>query len=416
MALKDIFKGLLSKENKEMQYAKVLDGNSPIFSQFGQNIYASDVVQMCIDVIATECSKLQPKHIRTDNKGMQVNVKSGLNRIFKFAPNDLMTTRDFIEKIIWLLYLNYNAFIYPTYEFRSDSKGNFVKEYTGFFPLNPKLVTFLQDSTGKLFVEFQFDQGDRFTLAYSDVIHLRKRFSANDVMGGGVDGQPDHQALLKVLRINDVVLQGLEKAIKTSLSIRGILKINTMMDDDTQKKEREKFEAAIASGQTGIMPLDMKGDYIDIKPDPKLIDKDTLEFLQSKVLNHYGVSMPILSSDFTDEQYQAFYEKTLEPLIISLGQAFTKTIFTTREIDMGNEMVFYQKNMMYLSTNAKLNLLKTAGEQGLLTDNQKLALLGYPPIEGGEKRTMSLNYIDVSLANEYQLQRKGIKDGDKVET
>lgn len=399
-----------------MQYAKVLDGNSPIFSQFGQNIYASDVVQMCIDVIATECSKLQPKHIRTDNKGMQVNVKSGLNRIFKFAPNDLMTTRDFIEKIIWLLYLNYNAFIYPTYEFRSDSKGNFVKEYTGFFPLNPKLVTFLQDSTGKLFVEFQFDQGDRFTLAYSDVIHLRKRFSANDVMGGGVDGQPDHQALLKVLRINDVVLQGLEKAIKTSLSIRGILKINTMMDDDTQKKEREKFEAAIASGQTGIMPLDMKGDYIDIKPDPKLIDKDTLEFLQSKVLNHYGVSMPILSSDFTDEQYQAFYEKTLEPLIISLGQAFTKTIFTTREIDMGNEMVFYQKNMMYLSTNAKLNLLKTAGEQGLLTDNQKLALLGYPPIEGGEKRTMSLNYIDVSLANEYQLQRKGIKDGDKVET
>lgn len=404
----DIVKSVFSKDaRRQMQYAKFLGGLSPIFSQFGNNIYASDIVQMCIEVIATECSKLQPRHIFTSNDGMQQIPKSTINRLFKFAPNELMTTRDFIEKIIWQLFMNYNCFIYPTYEVQTDSRGNTTRYYTGFYPLNPTIVTFLQDTTGKLYVEMYFANGQSFTLAYSDLIHLRKKFSLNDIMGGGLNGQPDNAALLKVLDINDTVLQGVGKAIKTSLSVRGILKINTILDDEKQQAERTRFETAIASGDTSILPLDLKGEFIPVEINPKLIDKDTMEFLQNKVLNWYGVSMPILSGDYTDDQYQAFYEKTLEPILIGLGQAFSKTVFTQRELDVGNEIIFYQKDMMYLSTASKLNLLKTVGEQGLLTDDQKLAILGYPPLSdgSGSRRTMSLNYIDVSYANEYQMQR-----------
>lgn len=406
MAFKDIFKGVFKNKNPgSTQYATMLNGTAPIFSQFGENIYASDVVQMCIDVIATECSKLQPKHIRTDSNSMQTIVNSSLNRLFKFAPNSIMTTRDFIEKIIWQLFMNCNCFIYPMYENKTTTDGKVYREYTAFYPLNPSQVDFIQDASSKLFVKFYFSSGNSFTLPYEDVIHLRKKFSVNDIMGGGLNGQPDNVALLKVLEINDTVLQGLGKAIKSSLSITGILKINTMMDDDGQKKERARFENAIINGETGVLPLDLKGEYIPITSNPKLLDKDTLDFLQNKILYYFGVSLPILSGDFTDEQYQAFYEKSLEPIILSLGQAFTKTIFTQRELEVGNEIVFYQKDMMYLSTKTKLELLKIAGEQGLLQDNQKLAILGYPPVEGGERITQSLNYIDKSIINSYQVAK-----------
>ncbi|WP_067725358.1 phage portal protein [Oceanobacillus damuensis] len=400
-----ILKNLLRQHssNKQMQQAKMLDGYSPIFSQFGQNVYASDVVQMCIDIIATEISKLKPKHIRTDPDGMQATVNGSFNRLFKFAPNELMTTRDFLEKVIWVLFLNYNAFIYPMYEIKKDDKGIRRKEYTGFYPLNPTGVTFFEDTTGALFIEMQFSSGEKFILRYSDVIHLRKRFSKNEIMGGGIDGQPDNDSLLKVIQINDSLLQGLEKGVKSSLSIRGIIKYNSLLDDEKQQAEREKFEASIKSAESGVLPMDMKSEYKDIKPDPKLVDKDTLEFLDKKILYNYGISMPILSGDFNDEQYQSFYEKSLEPIVIGLSQAFSKTLFTIRQQDHGNEIVFFQKDMMYLSTQAKLDLLKTAGEQGLLTDNQKLAILGYPPIPDGDKRTVSLNYIDVSLVNSYQM-------------
>ncbi len=414
MLLKNVLK---NSGNKEMQYAKLLNGEIPIFSQFGKSIYASDIVQICIDIIATECSKMQPRHIRTDSKGMQTNVKGSINRLFKFAPNHLMTTRDFIEKIIWLLYLNYNAFIYPTYEKVVDSRGNVTTNYTGFYPLNPMRVEFLQDKSGKLFVKMYFEGGENFTLAYSDLIHLRKKFSVSDVMGGGRNGQPDNQALLKVLETNDIVLQNLGKAVKTSLTVRGILRINNLLNDKKQEEERIRFEKRLEDGTSGLAALDFKGDYIPISVNPKIIDKVTMEFLQSKVLNWYGVSVPILTGDFNDEQYQAFYEKTLESLMISLGQAFSKTLFTARELDVGNEIVFYQKNMMYLSTKSKIELLKTAGEQGLLTDNQKLAVIGYPPIEGGDRRTISLNYVNKEIADQYQLNRarwEGKPNGQKT--
>ncbi|WP_206110196.1 phage portal protein [Paenibacillus aquistagni] len=399
------FKHLISK-GKEFVRAKMLNGYIPSFGQFGQDIYASDSVQNCIDIIATDISKLQPRHIRTDSNGMQKYPKSSLNRLFKIAPNPMMTIRDFLEKTVWLLFLNYNVFIYPTYEYRQTQEGK-VRYYTGFYPLNPYQADFVEDAAGVLYVKLYFRSGDIFTIPYSELIHIRKKYSVNDIMGGGLNGQPDNAALLKVLQINDVVLQGLEKGIKTSMSVRGILKINTMLDDESQRKERERFEKLLSSGDSGIMPLDLKGEFLPVNIDPKFVDKDVMEFLKSSVQEWYGISKAILSRDYNDEQYQAYYESVLEPIVIGLGQAFSKTLFTDRELDMGNEIVFYHKDVMYLSTNAKLNILQTAGDQGLLSDNQKLALLGYPPIEGGERRTMSLNYIDVNLANAYQMGRKG---------
>jgi len=403
MLLESLFKN--NKPNVGLQHTKMLDGSYPAFSQFGNDIYVSDIVQTCIDIIATECSKLQLKHIFTNSQGIQQIPKSSINRLFKFAPNELMTTSEFTEKVIWLLLMNYNVFIYPTYDTYKDAMGNQQTYYTGFYPLNPTEVDFMQDASGTMFIKFYFRSGNTYTLPYKDVIHIRKKYSLSEIMGGSLYGQPDNAALLNVLDINDTVLQGVGKAIKSSLSVRGILKINTMMDDAGQVAQRKKLEDAIESGETGIVALDLKGDYTPITVDPKLIDKDTMQFLQDKVLNWYHVSAAILSGKYTDEEYQAFYEQALEPVLIRLGQAFSKCLFSQRELDVGNEIVPYQKDMMYLSTKSKLELLNITGAQGLLTDDQKLSVLGYPPLMDGSggRRTISLNYVDTNIASQYQL-------------
>jgi hypothetical protein len=292
MGLTDFFSGLIGrKPDQQLQNARMLNGE-PVFSQFGKNVYASDIVQMAIDVIATECSKLQPRHIREDDTGKQTRVKGSLNRILRIAPNPHMTARDFIEKIIWLLYLNYNAFIYPIYDNITSPNGTVRREYVAMYPLNPYQVDFLQDAAEQLYARMYFQNGQDFTLPYTDLIHLRKKFSEHDILGGGANGQPDNAALLKVLETNDIVMQGLGKAIKTSLSIRAVAKINTMMDDDKTRAERARFERLMATGETGILPIDLKGDITPFVLDPKIIDKDTMQFLQDKVLNFYGVSVP----------------------------------------------------------------------------------------------------------------------------
>jgi HK97 family phage portal protein len=407
MAIGDIIKSVFSKKPLQNKQLAQFLNTVPIFSQFGEDIYTSDIVQNCIDVIATECSKMQPQHIRTDQNGVQTRPASSINRLFKVKPNNLMTTRDFLEKVIWLLYLNYNCFIYPVYEIYKDSMGGSHKNYKGFYPLNPTQVVFEQDMSGKIYTHFYFRQGHEFTLSYDEIIHLRKKFSVNDVMGGGSNGQPDNDALVSVLETNNTVIEGLGKAIKTSLSVRGLVRLNTILNDTDQAAERERFEEAMAAGESGILAMDLKGEYTPIQSDPKIVDKDVMEYIEGKVLRWFGVSMPILTGKFTDEDYQAFFEKTLEPLLITLSQAFSAGIFSAREIDVGNSVVFYPRNMMYLSTKSKLDIIKIAGEQGLLTNDQKLLLLGYPPIggEAGAVRTQSLNFADTNLVNEYQMAR-----------
>ena len=419
MALLSSFLNKNTTYTKRYDLAQLLGGHAPIYSQYGQDIYASDLVQMAIDCIATEISKLQPKHIRTNADGSQEIPRSSLNRLFKFSPNPLMTTSDFLEKITWLLYMNYNVFIYPVFEAVVKNGVEIKKEYKAFYPLNPVSVEFLQDSTGKLFVKFTFSGGDEFTLPYDSVIHIRKKYSINEIMGGGVNGQPDNEPLRKILRVNETVVDGLGRAVATSLTVRGILKINTMLDDEKMQAERRSFEEAIRRSESGILPIDLKGEYIDLRPDPKLLDSETLSFIQNRILYWYGVPLKILAGDFSDKEYQAFYEKTLEPLMISFGRAFSATLFTQRELDFGNEIVFYNRDMMYLSTETKLKLLEVAGQQGLLTDDQKLRILGYPPLLNGEgnRRTISLNYISTDIADEYQLRRAGRrseKGGDEL--
>ncbi|WP_274363722.1 phage portal protein [Paenibacillus thermotolerans] len=407
MALMDWLRGFAGGR-RDGSYTRMLNGTLPIYSQFGQNIYASDIVQECIDVIATEISKLQPRHIRTTDDRQDV-PRGNLNRLFRFAPNQLMTVSEYLEKKTWLLMMNYNAFIIPIFD--SDfSNGVERRTYRGFYPIDPARVEFLQDLAGEMLIRFHFAAGVDFTFRYADVIHIRKKFSLNEMMGGGANGQPDNAALLKSLQINHSIMQGLDRAVKINAAVQAVVKINTMLDDDAQRAERARFERLIASGETGILPVDIKGEFTPFdKSSLRFVDKETLAFLQSTILNWYGVPLPILTGEYDDNQYQAFYEKTLEPIVIRYGQAYSKTIFTEREADVGNEIVFYQRDMNYLSTNAKINLLKTAGEQGLLSDNQKLALLGYPPVPGGDRRTQSLNYIDVNLVNQYQLQMKPAK-------
>jgi hypothetical protein len=115
--------------------------------------------------------------------------------------------------------------------------------------------------------------------------------------------------------------------------------------------------------------------------------------------------LPIYNSKFSEEDYQAYYEKTLEPMVISLGRAFSKVLFTKRQLEIGHEVIFYQQGLMYMSTKNKIDAVTILTNLGTLSDNQVLSAFGYPPFEGGDARRMSLNYINRDIADQYQLQK-----------
>ena len=110
MGFINFIKENIKKGNKKYQQSMMLNGYTPIFSQFGDDIYSSDVVQQAIHCVVTEMKKLSPKHIRENGDTREEVKDREINRLLR-DPNELMTTSEFIEKIVWQLYLNYNSFI-----------------------------------------------------------------------------------------------------------------------------------------------------------------------------------------------------------------------------------------------------------------------------------------------------------------
>jgi HK97 family phage portal protein len=363
------------KTKVDKEYAKILNGLSPIFSQFGQDIYASDVVQQAISCIVTELTKVNPFHIKKSG-GDSVPVENSTIQRLLDQPNERMTQSDFFEKVYWQLFLNYNAFIIPTYI--KDNKGN--KQYTGLYPIQPTNVTFLQDPTGNLFIKFNFMNGYETTLRYSDVIHIRYRFSINDLMGGNEFGQPDNKALLKTLELNNTLLEGVAKALKSSLAINGIIKYNTLMDDGTMEKNIKDIEKRLANNESGFLPLDIKGEYIQLQNKIQLVDATTLKFIDEKILRNFGVSLPILTGDYTKAQYEAFYQKSLEPVLKKTGESFSMTMFTDREKGFGNKIILYPHELIFMDTSQKIELFDVLVDSASCYKNELRTAFGMRPL------------------------------------
>lgn len=398
-----IFDKLFKRPPKNRRLATSLDGFSSVYPQFGTNIYASDVVQQALKCIVDEMKKLNPTHVRmVDNDPVPVkgSVQDVLNN-----PNPLMTTSELLEKTLWLLLMNYNVFLIPIYRTWIDEKtGAERRYYDAIYPIKPTQADFIEDETGRLFVHFFFMNGYDTTIAYDDLIHIRYNYSVNEYMGGNEVGQPDHAALLDTLNLNYDLLKGVAKAMKASYAVNGVVKYNTMLDDGKTEAALAELERKLKNNESGFLPLDLKADFTALPHTSALVDENTLKFIDGKILRHFGVPLAILTGDYTKEQYEAFYQKTLEPLIIAISQAFTKKLFTDREKAFGNRIELYPKELIFMTVSQTLEMIKELSPTGAMFENEKRVALGLRPLPELEgKRYMSLNWVSADKADQYQL-------------
>ena len=410
------FDKLFRRPPTNRRLAPTIDGSLPMYGQFGANVYDSDVVQQALKCIVDEMKKLNPTHVRYKGND-PVPVKSTVQDVLD-NPNPLMTTSEFLEKIVWLLLLNYNAFIIPTYYTWVDDKtGQERRYYEALYPINPTQVDFIEDGAGRLYVHFWFINGYDTTIPYDDVIHIRYNYAINQYMGGNQMGQPDNAALMQTLNLNYNLLQGVAKAMKASYAVNGIVKYNTLLDDGKTEAALKELERKLQNSESGFLPLDLKAEFTPLENKASVVDEATLKFIDEKILRNWGVPLCILRGDYTTEQYNAFYQKTLEPLAVALSQAFTKKMFTEREKAFGNRVELYPKDLIFLSIQQTLEMINILSPTGGLFENEKRVALGLRPLPELEgKRYMSLNWIDANRANEYQVGRVNVDVVDEEKT
>ena len=403
------------KSPNETKYAQTFNGLIPVYSQYGTNIYASDIVQQALKCIVDELKKLNPKHVRTAGSD-PVPVRGSIQDLLD-NPNPVMTTAEFLEKMFWMLLLNYNAFVIPTYYSWTDNNGQEHRSYESLYPIKPEQVDFIEDAANRLYVKFWFAGGYTTTIPYEDVIHIKMRYSVNDYMGGDEGGQPDHRPLLQSLQLNDQLLKGIAKAMNASYAVNGVVKYNTIMDGGKTEKAIKELEQKLANSESGFLPIDLKSEFTPLQRDTKIVDADTLKFMDEKILRYWGVPLHILQGNYTKPQYNAFYQKTLEPIIITTSQAFTKKLFTRRERAFGNRIDLYPKDLIFMTVEQTLEMVTLLGYTGAMYENEKRAAFGLAPLPELEgKRFVSLNWVEADKAAAYQLghQNTNVNTVDKT--
>lgn len=414
MPIYNYFKNIFNEKKVQKQLYAILNNKEAIFTDFGNNIYMSDFVNNCIDRIATEVSKIDIRSVVQRNNSVQ-SQNDDITRLFRFKPNPLQTTKDFLSCCEWLRRKDNHCFIYPQYEIIRGADGINYRKYKAFYPIRPVEVEFGYSGADLWEVKFYFKDGSNYVLPYEDLIHLKWRRGKNTILGGGDDyGRSDTADLLKSVKILDQVMQGLPKSLEASLKIKGVYNAKSVVDSNKLKEARNDFESHIFDSKAGIIATDLAGEFIPVNFNPTEISPDVLKFLKSIIRERYGISDAIVSGDYNGDQHEAFYQSCIEDFIIDFEQASSAVIFTKREQDVGHRIRCYYNKIAYMSTKNKIDLAKIATDVGNMQLNEINDMFGIPPFPGGDRRLQSLNYVNVELIDKYQLN-KSLKGGKKDE-
>ncbi len=317
-----------------------------------------------------------------------------INRLLQIQPNPYMAAYDLWYKMTTHLFLYNNAFAY----LQKSDRGKLL----GIYPMRPQHIDFLSDSTGAIYCKMLFSNGKDYLFPYADIIHLRRHFNDNDLLGD------PNGAIMPALELAHTQNEGLVNSIQSSANIRGILQFTGQLAGPKLKEKKEEFinDYMGISNNGGIAMLDTTMEYTPIDSKPVNIDDAQIKAIKTKIYDYLGVSETIINSSYNEDQFSAFYESTLEPIAVQLSLEFTRKLFNDREQSFGNSIMFESGRLQFSSNATKVNLIKELMPMGLLSINQALEILNLPSVEGGDQRLQSLNYVNADKADQYQLNEK----------
>ena len=97
-------------------------------------------------------------------------------------------------------------------------------------------------------------------------------------------------------------------------------------------------------------------------------------------MRNFGVSLPILTGDYTKAQYEAFYQKSLEPVLKKTGESFSMTMFTDREKGFGNKIILYPHELIFMDTSQKIELFDVLVDSASCYKNELRTAFGMRPL------------------------------------
>ena len=380
-----LFKGAKKDQTQTYSTFKELNSYTAYFGMFGGDIYQSDDVRACVRALSEHTSKANPRC--TDSR---------IERLLSVNPNQYMNGKDMLAKLRNVLEIKNTAFLY----IERDPLNRVI----GFYPVPYASAQAVEYNNG-LFIQFLFTgtATNQLTLPWEDLAVLRKDYLNSDIFG------ESNGPLLNSLNIINPLDEGAANAVKSTANLRGILKsTKAMLSPEDVKKQKDQFvkDYMNLDNSGGIASLDATQEFKEINMKPSTATAEEKKAYTDRVYKYFGVNENILSSKYTESEYDAFYESRIEPFLVALSLELTRKIFTDREQSFNNKVWYESNRLQYASARTKIAMVSLV-DRGLMTPNEYRELFNMAPYEGGDEFILRLDTAKTGDSTNEEKQNDG---------
>lgn len=361
--------------SKKSSFQMITDVGNGFYAWNGK-LYQSDIVRSCIRPKTKAIGKAVAKHIRETfnedgSKDIAINPMPYIKNLLE-EPNEYMSGQMMQEKVANQLALNHNAFILII----RDDFGL----PCGLYPI-PAASVDAKYHNQVLYLKFYFQNGKWMEIPYTDIIHLREDYCDNDIFG-----EPPGKALLELMNVVTTSDQGIIKAIKNGAVIRWLLKFTqSMRPEDLESNARQFAEnyMNMSSKSFGVAAVDSKAEAKQVNPNDYVPNAAQTDRTIQRVYGFFNTNDKIVHSNYDEDEWISYYEAAIEPIICQMANEYTRKLFSRKQRNCGNKIIFESSNLTFASMSTKLQLTSFV-DRGIMTINEVRQYLNLAPVPGGD--------------------------------
>lgn len=357
-----------------------------------RSIQDTEICTAILDTNATHIARGRILHVVKDRDGRIKETKwsSDYTKLFQ-RPNRFMTGRDFKYAMAMQLQLTNTAIAWIKWDARMRPMEIYPLVYLNF--------ELRKRADGGYVVLIRTGDGDEIAVQAEDLVVVRGKYDGSGF--GGASQDP----VTNTIHMSDAMDEALVQAAQISNKIHGFVKHkNSMLATNDSEEDQRAFADRMraASEEGGFMVLDSTEEIQQMNVSTWAATASQQDAIMRRLYTFWRTPEKVVNNEANEQTMQNYYESVVEPVWEAMEEAFTQALFTNREQDFGNRIMIYSGVATGASWQTKLNILNSTKEVGELTVNERRELIGYGPVEGGDERMVSLNYIKSTDQSKYQ--------------
>lgn len=383
-------KQLRAKRNMRTFMTYMGQGNFRKMIATNRNAYDNMIVKPTINRIASDMGSVVFNHYLKNDKFK----KGRINWLLNTRPNVAQSPFDFKVMIATQLLLNSNAFVLM------DFNKNDPTQIDALIPIDYNTVEIFEDAN-RIFVKFRLRSGEARVVLYDEIIHLR-RFYRSGLYGERTNN--DLQPTIDLILTNQI---SMTEAINSNGSLKGLLTINTVLDEEILKATKNNWVADYlnTTNTSGVGALDAKMSFTELKNDYTFSNEKQMLELRETIYQYYNVNKKIIEGTANEQEWLMYHQLVIEPIARSMEEEFSYKIFTDKRLEAGHRIKFSSNKLAASTLSAKTNYYNMVLSTGMLSLNEVREMEDLPPVPGGDINRVNLNNVNITLADQYQADR-----------